>query len=78
MNALVERLDLLLMYGDMSVPMRQVLIQTLMQLGDPEARAKMAVHLISISPEYCVDDLLAGGHQRPGKGEHGKRALGLE
>ena len=52
--ALVDRLDLLLMYGDMSAPMRQVLIQALLQLDDPEARARMAVHLISISPEYCV------------------------
>jgi uncharacterized protein (DUF1800 family) len=53
-NALVNRLDLLLLYGDMSAPMRQVLIQALMQLDDPEERAKMAIHLISISPEYCV------------------------
>jgi len=51
---LVNRLDRLLMYGDMSAQMRQVLIQALMQLGDPETRAKMAVYLISISPEYNV------------------------
>jgi uncharacterized protein (DUF1800 family) len=53
-NALINRLDRLLMYGDMSAQMRQVLIQALIQLGDPEARAKMAILLISISPEYCV------------------------
>ena len=54
-NALIDRLDLLLMYGDMSGPMRQVLTQALMQLGDPETRVRMAVFLISsISPEYCV------------------------
>jgi hypothetical protein len=53
-HALVDRLDLLLMYGDMSAAMRQVLIQTLMQLDDPEIRAKLAILLISISPEYCV------------------------
>jgi uncharacterized protein (DUF1800 family) len=53
-NALMDRLDLLLMYGDMTAAMRQILIQAAMQLSDPEARAKMAIRLISISPEYCA------------------------
>ena len=43
-----------LMYDDMSPAMRQVLIQALELVNDPRARAEMAVHLISISPEYCV------------------------
>ena len=53
-RALLDRLDLLLMHGHMSEPMRQILIQALERVGDPETRARMAVHLISISPEYCA------------------------
>jgi uncharacterized protein (DUF1800 family) len=53
-HSLVERLDLLLMHGRMSPPMQAVLIQAIQQLPDPVDRVKMAVHLISISPEYCV------------------------
>lgn len=53
-RSLIDRLDLILMYGNMSGPMRQVLIQALSQLGDPQERAQMALHLIAISPEYCA------------------------
>lgn len=53
-NALIDRLDLLLMFGDMTAAMRQILIQAVSQLDDPEARAQMAIRLISISPEYCA------------------------
>jgi uncharacterized protein (DUF1800 family) len=53
-QALIDRLDLILMYGEMSAAMRQVLYQALVQLPDPEERARMAVFLVSISPEYCV------------------------
>jgi uncharacterized protein (DUF1800 family) len=53
-RALVERLDLILMYGNMSAPMRAVLVRAAQRLSDPDDRARMLVHLISISPEYCV------------------------
>ena len=53
-RALVDRLNLLLLHGGMSVPMREVLITALGRVADPETRVRMAVHLISISPEYCV------------------------
>ena len=53
-RALVDRLNLLLMYGAMSNPMRQVLINALVQLPDPEERATTALQLIVISPEYAV------------------------
>ena len=53
-QALIDRLDLLLMYGNMSGPMRQVLVDALSQLDDPGERTRMAVQLISMSPEYCV------------------------
>jgi hypothetical protein len=53
-QALVSRLDLLLMYGTMSNPMRQVLVHALEQLPDPGERAKTALQLIVIAPEYAV------------------------
>ena len=53
-RSLIDRLDLLLTYGDMSGRMRQILIEALEQLSDPTERAHMAIHLISISPEYAV------------------------
>ena len=53
-NALIDRLDLILMYGEMSAPMRQVLINALLQQTDLEERVRLAVSLIAISPEYCV------------------------
>ena len=53
-RALLDRLDLLLMYGNMSVPMREVLIRTLERVDDPAERAQLAIQLISISPEYAV------------------------
>ena len=54
--ALVNRLDLLLMYGTMSNPMRGVLVHALLQLGDPRERVMTALQLISIAPEYAVLD----------------------
>jgi len=53
-NALVNRLDLILMYGTMSNPMRQVLLRALGQLRDPERRVTTALQLIAIAPEYAV------------------------
>jgi uncharacterized protein (DUF1800 family) len=53
-RALIDRLDLILMYGNMSAPMRTVLIRALAQRHNPVERVSLAVHLISISPEYCV------------------------
>ncbi len=53
-RALIDRLDLILMYGNMSMPMRSVLLRALEQRHSPAERARLAVYLISISPEYCV------------------------
>jgi uncharacterized protein (DUF1800 family) len=53
-RALVDRLNLLLMYGAMTNPMRQVLIHALEQLPDPEERVMTALQLIVIAPEYVV------------------------
>jgi len=53
-RALVDRLDLILMYGTMSNPMREVLIHAIEQLRDPRERVMTTLQLISIAPEYAV------------------------
>ena len=53
-NALVDRLDLLLTYGNMSLQMRQIVLQAITQISDPVERTRLAIYLISISPEYAV------------------------
>jgi uncharacterized protein (DUF1800 family) len=53
-RALLDRLDLILMYGAMSNPMREVLLRALGSLRDPAERVKTALELIAISPEYAV------------------------
>ena len=52
--ALIDRLDLLLTYGNMSGRMRQILAGALEQIEDPTDRARVALYLIAISPEYAV------------------------
>jgi uncharacterized protein (DUF1800 family) len=53
-GALIDRLNLVLMYGTMSNPMREVLLHALDQLNDPRERAMTALQLISFAPEYAV------------------------
>ena len=53
-TTLIDRLDLLLTYGNMSGPTRQILIQAVEQLSDPTERVEMALYLLAISPEYAV------------------------
>jgi uncharacterized protein (DUF1800 family) len=53
-RALVDRLDLLLMYGNMSQATRQILVHAASQIDDLETRVKLTVFLVSISPEYSV------------------------
>lgn len=53
--ALVERLNLLLMYGSMSSTMKTRLVNHLNTiLGNNSLRAQAAVHLIVTSPEFCI------------------------
>jgi uncharacterized protein (DUF1800 family) len=51
---LLDRLDLLLMYGNMSARTRQIILAAVEQLDDPVERAHMALYLVAISPEYSV------------------------
>ena len=53
-RALIDRLNLVLMYGAMSNPMKQVLTRALSELDDPEERVMTALQLIEIAPEYAV------------------------
>jgi len=53
-RALIDRLDLLLMADTMSGPMKEILVQAVSRRNDPEERARLAIALISISPEYAV------------------------
>jgi len=53
-TALIDRLDLLMTYGNMSGQMRQILVENVSRLSDPTERAQMALYLIAISPEYAV------------------------
>jgi uncharacterized protein (DUF1800 family) len=53
-RALVDRLDLLLMADTMSAPMKEVLIRIVERRPEPEERARLAIALIAISPEYSV------------------------
>ena len=50
----IDRLDLLMTYGNMSGQMRQILVENVSRLSDPTERAQMALYLIAISPEYAV------------------------
>jgi len=53
-RALIDRLDLIMMYGNMSQSMRQILIDAASRIDDLEERVKLTIFLISISPEYSV------------------------
>ena len=53
-RALIDRLDLLLMADTMSGPMKEILVQAVSRRSDPDDRARLALALISISPEYAV------------------------
>ena len=53
-HALIDRLDLLLMNGSMSVPMKNVLLKALNKRSDPVERVHLALALISVAPEYNV------------------------
>jgi uncharacterized protein (DUF1800 family) len=53
-TALIDRLDLLMTYGNMSGQMRQILVENISRLSDPTERAQMALYLIAISPEFAV------------------------
>ncbi|MEY2504620.1 MAG: hypothetical protein QOG27_900 [Verrucomicrobiota bacterium] len=54
---LVDHLNALLMYGNMSTQMRTILINAVTQIpsNNPTERARTAIYLVINSPEYTVD-----------------------
>ncbi len=55
-DELVERLDIMMMYGRMSEATRTALTETLASFSDPEQRVRHGIFLVAISPEYVVED----------------------
>ncbi len=54
--ALVDRLDLILTYGQMSDGMKQIIIDAANNFEDPLLRVQTALYLFMISPEYVVQN----------------------
>jgi len=54
--ALVDRLDLILTYGQMSDGMKQIIIDAVNNFEDPLLRVQTALYLFMISPEYVVQN----------------------
>jgi hypothetical protein len=54
---LVDHLNALLMYGNMSAAMRTILINAVTQIpsNNPTERARTAIYLVINSPEFTVD-----------------------
>ena len=54
MEALVDRLDLLLTAGSLSASTRASVIEGIGPFNDPAIRVRVAVHLITTSPDFTV------------------------
>ncbi len=53
-NALLNRLDIIFTYGNMSQGTRDLIYNAVNSLSDPTDRVDLAIYLIMISPDYCV------------------------
>lgn len=53
-QALVDRLDLLLAHGSLSAESRQDLVSILDGVSSPEARARLGIYLVALSPDAAV------------------------
>jgi uncharacterized protein (DUF1800 family) len=54
-DALVDRLDLVFSYQTLSDATREVLLDALEQIDDPETRVQAAIYWLLISPDYAVE-----------------------
>lgn len=54
-DALIDRLDLVFTYQTLSSETREVLLDSLVQIDDPETRVQAAVYWLLISPDYAVE-----------------------
>lgn len=53
-DALIDRLDLMLTYGTLSSESRDIIRQIASRIDDPNARARIAIYMFLISPDYAV------------------------
>ena len=55
-DALLDRLDIVVTYGTLSVATREAIRGVLLDIADPEFRAKTAIYMILVSPDYAVSE----------------------
>ena len=53
-QGLIDRLDMVLTYGTLSKATRDAIGATLVTIADPTERAKWAIYLVLISPDFAV------------------------
>jgi len=53
-DAMIDRLDLLLTYGTLTQETHEIIRNAVLPLDDPETRVKMALSLFILSPEYTI------------------------
>jgi len=54
-EALVDRLDLVFTYQTLSADTRTVLLDSLVEIDDPQTRVQAAIYWLLISPDYAVE-----------------------
>jgi uncharacterized protein (DUF1800 family) len=54
MDALLDRIDLVFTYGQLSAQTRTAIIDATREIPDPNQRARAAIYLLLISPDYAV------------------------
>ncbi len=54
LNALINRLDLVMAYGNLSNETKQIVKEAITQFDNKEDQVRFAIFLISISPEYTI------------------------
>ena len=54
LDALIDRLDLVMVYGNLTDETKQIVKDAILQFDNKEEQVKFAIFLISISPEYTI------------------------
>ncbi len=54
LDALIDRLDLVMVYGNLSDETKQIVKDAISQFDEKEEQVRFAIFLISISPEYTI------------------------
>ena len=53
-EALLDRLDVLFTHGELSLETRNAILSVMADVPDPEFRARIAIYLVLVSPDYAV------------------------